>query len=143
MFTNDMLNMLLSIFILNLHDSLKWMPQIHRTTKRDEEIFIAFYTLLRKNFTEQHHIGFYANHLNMTTTHLSRIVKSVTGRTVVSYIDQMLTMEATWLLITTNLTVSQIADRLHFATASSFDKFYTRMKGISPMQMREKKTGNQ
>ena len=138
--TEDVLNMLLSIFILNLHGNLKWRAQKQRVTKRDEEVFIAFYSLLRQNFIEQHHISFYADHLNMTTTHLSRIVKSVTGRTVVSYIDQMLMMEATWLLLSTDITISQIADRLHFASASSFDKFFTRMKGLSPKQVREKNT---
>lgn len=138
MSTNDILNMLLSIFLLNLHNNMEWSTNLKRITKRDEDIFVTFYALLRQNFTEQHHISFYADRLNMTTTHLSRIVKAVTGRTVISFIDQMLMMEATWLLLSTSLTISQIADKLNFATASSFDKFFTRMKGFSPKQVREK-----
>lgn len=137
--TEDVLNMLLSVFLLNVHDSLQWMPQKPRVTKRDEEVFMVFYSLLRHNFMHQHHIGFYADRLNMTTTHLLRIVKSVTGRTVVSFIDQMLMMESIWLLVSTNFTINQIADRLNFASASSFNKFFTRMKGISPKQLREKR----
>lgn len=135
---DDVLSMLLSIFLLNLYDCIQWMPQAPRITKRDDEVFITFYTLLREHFMQQHHISFYADRLNMTTTHLSRIVKAVTGRTVISFIDQMLMMEATWLLLSTSLTISQIADKLNFATASSFDKFFTRMKGFSPKQVREK-----
>lgn len=135
--TGEVLNNLLSIFLLNLHDSLECTPRKHRITKRDEAVFMSFYDLLRHNFLEQRRIAYYADQLNMTPTHLSRIVKSLTGRTVIDFIDQLVMMEAIWLLLSTELTVSQIADRLKFASVSSFDKFFTRVKGQSPKQVRE------
>ena len=74
--------------------------------------------------------------LCITTTHLSRIVRQVTGRTVVDYVNQMLLMEASWLLQTTDLPLAVIAERLHFADQSSFGKFFRRMKGVSPKAYR-------
>ena len=47
-------------------------------------------------------------------------------------------MEAAWLLRTTNLSIAQIADRLHFADAASFSKFFTRLKGQSPRDFRSR-----
>lgn len=36
------------------------------------------------------------------------------------------------------LSVAQIADRLHFADTPSFSKFFSRLKGLSPREFRNK-----
>ena len=54
------------------------------------------------------------------------------------YVNQFLTMEASFLLRTSRLSIAQIAERLHFADPASFSKFYSRMKGMSPRMYREK-----
>ena len=69
---------------------------------------------------------------------LSRVVRQVTGRTVIDYVNQMLMMEAAFLLRTSNLSIQQIADRLHFADTSSLSKFFLRMKGLSPREYRKR-----
>ena len=65
------------------------------------------------------------------------VVRQVTGRTVIDYINQMLLMEAAFLLQTTQLSISQIADRLHFADTPSFSKFFLRHNGMSPKEYRK------
>jgi len=65
-------------------------------------------------------------------------VKQLTGRTAGDYINQLLAMEAVYLLSTTSLTVSEIAYRLHFADIASFSKFFLRMKYLSPKEYRKK-----
>ena len=134
---NEILEMLYSVFIDDLISIQGFEKTRLSITKQSEEIFISFYALLQKNFVEQHHIGFYADALNVTTTYLSRIVKSVSGRTVVGCIDEMLAVEAVWLLKSTPLTVAQIADRLNFSTAAAFDKFFKRMRGCTPLSVRD------
>lgn len=52
------------------------------------------------------------------------------------YINQMLVMEASFLLRTTSLSITQIADRLHFSDVASFSKFFSRFKGVSPRDYR-------
>ena len=130
------LNMLFSAFILDVQDIQHRSRTSHNITLRNEEHFISFYSLLRLNFIEHHDIGFYADRMNMTTTHLSRVVKQTTGRTVIEFINIMLEMEASWLLSASDLTIAQIADRLNFATTASFDKFFQRIKGMSPKEYR-------
>ncbi len=39
------------------------------------------------------------------------------GHTVIDYVNQMLMIEASFLLRTSSLSIQQIADRLHFADA--------------------------
>ena len=134
---NEILEMLYSVFIDDLISIQAFEKTRFSISKQSEEIFISFYALLQKNYIEQHNIGFYADSLNITTTYLSRIVKSISGRTVMEYINEMLAIEATWLIKSTNLTVAQIADRLNFSTSAAFDKFYKRMRGCSPLSLRE------
>lgn len=136
---NEILEMLYSVFIDDLISIQAFEKTRFSISKQSEEIFISFYALLQKNYIEQHNIGFYADSLNITTTYLSRIVKTISGRTVMEYINEMLAIEATWLIKSTNLTVAQIADRLNFSTSAAFNKFFKRMRGCTPLSMRDHK----
>ena len=133
---NEILEMLYSAFIDDLISIQAFEKTRLSITKQSEEIFISFYALVQKNYIEQHNIGFYADALHITTTYLSRIVKSISGRTVMECIDEMLAIEATWLIKSTNMTVAQIADRLNFSTAAAFDKFFKRVRGCTPLSLR-------
>ena len=134
----EVLRMLYALFLLDLNNSQNLALNNQRIPKRQAEIFINFIQLLPDHFTERHDIGFYADQLNISTVYLSRVVRQVTGRTVIDYINQMLLMEASFLLSTSALSITQIAERLHFADTPSFSKFFLRMKGQSPRDYREK-----
>lgn len=133
---NEILEQLYSVFINDLISIQSFEKTRLLMSRQSEEIFVSFYTLLTSNYLEHRDLKFYADSLFITTTYLSRIVKQITGRTVMECINELLAMEATRLLKSTALTVEQIADQLHFATSASFDKFYKRMRGITPLSMR-------
>lgn len=135
----EMLDMLATVFVNDLISIQAFDKARHDISRQTEEIFVSFYTLMQDHFIEQHGIAFYARRLNITPNYLSRIVKRITGKTVVGCIDEMLAIEATWMLKSTRLTVTQIADRLNFASAPSFDKFYKRMRGCPPLSLRTAK----
>ena len=135
-YLREVLRTLFTQFVLDLMDAMAQNIGPRQVRERTTEQFIAFMRLLTKHFIEHHDIGFYAEGLYITPIHLSRIVRQVTGRTVVDYINRMLLMEATWLLQTTDLSIAAIAERLHFADQSSFGRFFTRMKGITPKAYR-------
>lgn len=135
-YKEKILQMLYAVFLLDLQNAQeKAIPQ-RTVPQRVEEIFIGFQRLLPLHFAEHHDIGFYADQLHISTVYLSRVVRQVTGRTVVDYINQFLVMEATFLLRTSNHTITQIAERLHFADLPSFSKFFIRLKGCSPKEYR-------
>ena len=141
-YLHEVLRTLFTQFVLDLMDAMAQNIGSGQVSERTTEQFIAFMRLLTKHFVEHHDIGFYAERLHITPIHLSRIVRQLTGRTVVDYINQMLLMEASWLLQTTNLSIAAIAERLHFADQSSFGRFFARMKGIAPKAYRlERKRG--
>lgn len=131
------LQMLYAVFLLDLQNEQQKAISVSQTSQRVEEIFIGFIRLLPHHFMSHRDIAFYAKELNISSVYLSRVVRQVTGRTVVDYINQMLLMESLFLLRTSSLSISQIADRLHFADTPSFSKFFSRMKGVSPRAYRE------
>ena len=135
-YLHEMLRTLFTQFVLDLMDVMAQNIGPGQVSERTTEQFIAFMRLLTKHFVEHHDIGFYAEELHITPIHLSRIVRQVTGRTVIDYVNQILLMEASWLLQTTDLSIAAIAERLHFADQSSFGRFFTRMKGIAPKAYR-------
>lgn len=141
-FLNESLRTLYTLFLLDLMDVMEQNIGPGQLSKRTTELFINFMRLLPEHFIDHHDLSFYANKLHITTIHLSRIVRQMTGRTVGDYINQMLLMEATWLLQSTELTISAIAERLHFADQSSFARFFFRMKGTSPKEYRMKRLGD-
>ena len=136
-FKSEVLRMLYSIFLLDLQNAQQRAIVHRQIPQRVEEIFIGFIRLLPRYFAEHHDIAFYASKLHISTVYLSRVVRQVTGRTVVDYINQMLLMEASFLLKSSNLSITQIADKLHFADTPSFSKFFSRLNGISPKEYRK------
>lgn len=131
-YKEKILNMLYAVFLLDLQNAQTQAITQRSVPQRVEEIFLDFIRLLPDHFAEHHDIAFYATSLHISPVYLSRVVRQVTNRTVIDYINQMLLMEASFLLRTSSLSIAQIADRLHFADQASFSKFFTRLKGVSP-----------
>ena len=134
----EVLRMLYSIFLLDLQNAQNSAIVHRQIPQRVEEIFIGFIRLLPRHFAEHHDIPFYASKLHISPVYLSRIVRQITSRTVVDYINQMLLMEASFLLKHSQLSISQIADQLHFADTPSFSKFFSRLSGMSPKDYRKR-----
>ncbi|MBR6466484.1 MAG: AraC family transcriptional regulator [Bacteroidales bacterium] len=134
----EVLRMLYAIFLLDLQNAQDRIFTHRQTPQRVEDIFIGFIRLLPDHFIEHHDIPFYASSLCISPVYLSRVVRQVSGRTVMDYINHMLLMEASFMLRTSKLSIAQIGDRLHFSDTPSFSKFFSRMKGMSPREYRER-----
>lgn len=133
----EVLQMLYAIFLLDLQN-VQDRTIVHRhLSQRVEDIFNEFIRLLPDNYIEHHDIPFYASRLFISPVYLSRVVRQVSGRTVIDYINHMLLVEACFLLRTSKLSIAQISDRLHFSDTPSFSKFFSRKKGMSPRAYRE------
>lgn len=135
-YKSKILEMLYAVFLLDLQDAQEKAIPKRSVPQRVEEIFIGFLRLLPQHFAQHHDIAFYASALDISSVYLSRVVRQVAGRTVIDYVNQFLVMEAAFLLRTSRLSITQIADRLHFADPASFSKFFTRLKGVSPKTYR-------
>jgi AraC-like DNA-binding protein len=134
---DECLRLLYNLFLIDLTATQESSIHQHRFPKRIEEIYLDFLRLLSQHYAEHSDIAFYADQLHISTVYLSRVVRQVSGRTVVDYINQMLLMEASFLLQTSQLSITKIADHLHFADTPSFSKFFSRLSGMSPKEYRK------
>lgn len=107
-------------------------------SKRD---FIAlnFMKLVSKHSMEEHSIDFYADTLCISTKHLTRIIKAMTGKTPHTIICNELIHQAMTMLEDDSIPVSQIAEKLHFSDQAAFCKFFKKHKKIPPMAYRRRK----
>ena len=106
-------------------------------SRHTDKFFSRFVYLAVDHFREQHKISFYADQLNISEAYLSRIVRQTSHHTVKHYLTDLLFTEASKLLRITDLSISQIADQLHFTDLSAFGKFFKDHAGMSPQHYRQ------
>ncbi|MET0635275.1 MAG: helix-turn-helix domain-containing protein [Chitinophagaceae bacterium] len=104
---------------------------------RAKSLSSDFKKLVNIHFSKERSVKFYADVLNITPKHLTETVKHVTGKTAGEWIDDTVILEAKVLLQNPNLTISQIADILHFSDQSIFGKFFKNLNGLSPIAYRQ------
>lgn len=109
-----------------------------RQLTRQEDIVVRFSDLLAKHCSQHRNIEFYADAMNLSVKYISNIIKESTGKTAGKLIEEYVMIEAQSLLATTNLTISQVSDRLHFPDSSTFGKYFKRVTGMSPKEFRSR-----
>lgn len=99
---------------------------------RQKDILNRFIDLVNTYALQERKVTFYADKLCLTPHYLSAIVRQSSRQTIMDWINRAVIQEAKILLLHSDLQISQIADRLHFANASFFCKYFRRLTGMSP-----------
>ncbi|UII27522.1 helix-turn-helix domain-containing protein [Fulvivirga maritima] len=126
---------LLSFELSGLYE--KHHPSISIDLSRKEELSASFIKLLGKHFREERSVSFYANALHVTSGHLTKTLKQVSGKSTRQLIDEAVILDAKILLAKRALTVAQISAALNFNDQSFFGKFFKKETGLSPSAYRQ------
>lgn len=118
---------------ISLSDNAE-LPELAKPMNRKEQIFHDFLTLLEKFYTQERSISFYADRMCLTPKYLSTIIKDVSGKHGMQWIDEYVLLEAKALLRNSELSVKQVSDELNFPSQSMFGRFFKKMTGYSPKQ---------
>ncbi len=103
----------------------------------DSRLQRGFEELLEAHFREHWRVADYARALAVTPTHLSRVLRGLTGQSASGLIDARLVREARRQLAFTNLRVASVAYALGFADPALFSRVFTRSAGCSPRAFRQ------
>lgn len=109
----------------------------HDQSTRTQDVFMQFKRLVHKYCFSERSIPFYASQLHVTPHHLSAIIRKASGHSVMYWINRATIQEAKLLLKTNNAMGYEIADQLHFSSASAFSKFFKRETGMTPKMYQE------
>ena len=82
-------------------------------------------------------VHYVAEQLNLSPTYLSDLLRSLTGQSAQHYIQQRVIDKAKDLLVTTDLTVGEIAYLLGFGHPQSFNKLFKNKTQTSPLAYRQ------
>jgi AraC-like DNA-binding protein len=96
-----------------------------------------FRKLVSQHFLTRRKVADYAALLAVTPNHLNRTIKTATDTTASEAITDMLAQEAKALLRHTDASMAEIAYRLNFSDPASFNRFFKRASGQTPLQFRE------
>lgn len=105
-------------------------------------IINEFLGLLNRYYAHHHNVAFYASRLNITPNYLNIIAKKNLGVTAKEQINIQLGLVVKMLLDTTDLTVKEIAVKLHYDDPSYLCRIFKKQTGLSPIQYRNKHRGN-
>ena len=86
--------------------------------------------------TSERNMAFYADKLCLTPKYLSKLVKSVSGRSAPDWIDAFVILEAKNMLKYSDLSIKEIVCKLNFPNQSVFYKFFKSHAGKTPSQYR-------
>lgn len=94
--------------------------------------------LIQSNMTSSRHGVDYCQLMAMSFTKLNGICIKVSGYTLKRTIDNQVVLEAKRLLVTEQLNINQISDRLGFDETTNFCKFFKKYAGVTPKQFRHR-----
>lgn len=128
----------LQIYLLNVYDKTEQYFTGKRTEgySRQEELFHQYIGLIMANFTKQRDVAFYANKMCISKGYLATIVHNITGYTPKAVLNKHIIQEIKVLLTSTDMSVQQIADYLHFPDQSYLGRYFKHHTSQSPIQYR-------
>ncbi|MBO4761588.1 MAG: AraC family transcriptional regulator [Bacteroidales bacterium] len=103
---------------------------------RAKLVFDHFLQLVTDYHVSERNVKFYADKLCLTPKYLSKLVKSVSGRSAPEWIDSFVILEAKNLLRYSEISIKEIVYKLHFPNQSVFYKFFKSHTGLTPSEYR-------
>ena len=142
-FRNTIIRNRLQNVLMEIYDKVQrfagQQPQMPETTTRQTELFHRFVALVHEQSSQQREVSFYADKLCISTRYLSTIVRNIAHSSAKEFIDRSVLLEIKMLLQSTDLSVQEIAYRLHFPDQSYLGRYFKKHTGESPTEYRNTK----
>ncbi|WP_170928410.1 helix-turn-helix transcriptional regulator [Deinococcus hopiensis] len=98
-----------------------------------------FLALLERDFVRQQGVEHYAQAMNVSARHLSRLTHATLGKNAKQVIQDRRILEARRLLSFTDMSVKEVAVRLGFADPFHFSRAFKAASGVSPQTFRARR----
>jgi AraC-like DNA-binding protein len=109
-----------------------------RVMQRDWELAVRFGQLLMLHARREHTVNFYAEQLCITPYYLGTVTRHTLNASPKALIDREIIRQLKLLLTTTDMSLKEIAEEMHFDDVSYMCKFFNRHAGMSMREYRGK-----
>lgn len=127
---------LLSIYLLKLNEEND--RSVLLASNRSSDYFNRFKKLLEDKFSKTRDAKVYAADLLISYKQLNEVCKEVVKTTAKSFIDAYVVLEAKRLLVSSSLSVKEVAFACGFDELTNFTKFFKKHTDITPSQFQKK-----
>lgn len=103
-----------------------------------QKLMSRFARLLERNYAGGNGLSEYADRLQVTTTHLTRVCQKLNGKSATQFIQDRVFAEAKYLLATTHRPVVEIGSDLGFSSPAYFTRLFSQKSGMAPTGFRRK-----
>ena len=104
---------------------------------RSKIVLEDFLLLVREYHTKERSLSFYADKLYLTPKYLSKLIKSVSGKSAHEWIDSFVILEAKNLLKYSDMSIKSIVYELNFPNQTTFYRFFKTKTGMTPSEYRK------
>jgi len=133
---NNILNNLLMVFfarLLRAHEKDVELPSLHR---KDTLKHMEMISYIQDNYIEVS-LDDVANRFHFSNPHCSKIIKEATGLTFTQLVQKIRLERAENLLISTNISISDISGSVGYPTVEHFIRLFKKKYNVSPSQYRK------
>ena len=133
----DVVGAYLKLILIECH-RLSQFEQESKTqlTESGTDMLKVFRSLVESHFTKEHHVAFYAGQMSITSDYLNKAIKSYTGETAKTFIQNRIMIEAKRMLLYSQNTAKSIALDLGFKESAHFSNFFKKCSGASISQFK-------
>jgi AraC-like DNA-binding protein len=103
---------------------------------RNEPLLAQVFEFIERHYQERISLRDVAAAVNISSAHLTTIVRRKTGRPVQEWIAERRMAQARRLLVETDLTVSELGSRVGYTDSVYFVRSFRRAHGTTPLQWR-------
>lgn len=121
-----------------------WTDRLTEAKKKDDNVSTRsriiledFLLLVRDHHTKERSLSFYADKLYLTPKYLSKLIKSVSGKSAHEWIDSFVILEAKNLLKYSDMSIKSIVYELNFPNQTTFYRFFKTKTGMTPSEYRK------
>lgn len=143
MFRNTIIRNRLQNVLLETYDKMQRFAakqeHLPESTTRQMDLFQRFVALVHDRCNKEREVAYYAEKLFISTRYLSTIVRNVAHSTAKEFIDRSVILEIKMMLQSSELSVQEIAYRLHFPDQSYLGRYFKKHTGESPTEYRNTK----
>lgn len=99
-------------------------------------LYQRFSTLLIESYPKPRDVKWYAGALSVSPNYLARVVRQISGKSTMDWINEAIMADVRTSLIHTDESIKEVSARLGFTNPAFFGKYVKKHTGMTPKQLR-------